>query len=87
MVNNKLAEAKFEEAATWVCWDIQNMPIPKGCKAEEISQKISSALSELNYRGPISISAYGNMNHIHPSVKQALSSTGIVLKHASLNSS
>ncbi|KAF8111843.1 hypothetical protein N665_0072s0054 [Sinapis alba] len=86
MVNNKVAEAKFEEAATWICWDIENMPIPKGCKAEEISQKISSSLSELNYRGPISISAYGNMNHIQPSVKKALSSTGIVLKHVTLTS-
>ncbi|KAL0679651.1 hypothetical protein Bca4012_007632 [Brassica carinata] len=77
MENNKVAEAKFEEAPTWVCWDIENCPIPKGCKAEEISQKISSALSKLNYRGPISISAYGNMNHIPPSVKKALSSTGV----------
>uniref|UniRef100_A0A0D3BLC1 NYN domain-containing protein n=1 Tax=Brassica oleracea var. oleracea TaxID=109376 RepID=A0A0D3BLC1_BRAOL len=40
----EMAEAKFEEAATWVCWDIENCPIPNGCKAEEISQKISSAL-------------------------------------------
>ncbi|CAN6826522.1 unnamed protein product [Brassica oleracea] len=77
----EMAEAKFEEAATWVCWDIENCPIPNGCKAEEISQKISSALSKLNYRGPISISAYGNMNHIPPSVKKALSSTGVVLNH------
>ncbi|KAH0894618.1 hypothetical protein HID58_057047, partial [Brassica napus] len=86
MENNKVAEAKFEEAPTWVCWDIENCPIPKGCKAEEISQKISSALSKLNYRGPISISAYGNMNHIPPSVKKALSSTGVVLNHLHINS-
>ncbi|KAF3515073.1 hypothetical protein F2Q69_00009562 [Brassica cretica] len=82
----EMAEAKFEEAATWVCWDIENCPIPNGCKAEEISQKISSALSKLNYRGPISIFAYGNMNHIPPSVKKALSSTGVVLNHVHVNS-
>lgn len=83
----EMAEAKAEEAATWVCWDIENCPIPNGCKAEEISQKISLALSKLNYLGPISISAYGNMNHIPPSVKKALSSTGVVLNHVHVNSS
>ncbi|KAH0915258.1 hypothetical protein HID58_029704, partial [Brassica napus] len=79
----EMAEAKAEEAATWVCWDIENCPIPNGCKAEEISQKISLALSKLNYLGPISISAYGNMNHIPPSVKKALSSTGVQMAKGS----
>ncbi|CAH8359499.1 unnamed protein product [Eruca vesicaria subsp. sativa] len=87
MVDNKVAEAKFEEAPTWVCWDIEHCPVPKGCQAQEIFQKISLALSNLNYSGPISISAYGNMDHIAPSVKEALSSTGIVLNHVVLNSS
>ncbi|KAJ0247256.1 hypothetical protein HA466_0166880 [Hirschfeldia incana] len=69
-----------------VCWNIENCPISKGCKAEEICQKISSALSKLNYRGPISISAYGNMNYIPPSIKKALFSTGVVLNHVHVNS-
>ncbi|CAH2034644.1 unnamed protein product, partial [Thlaspi arvense] len=57
-----------------------------GCKAQEVAQKISSALGKLNYRGPISITAYGNMNHIPPSVKKALFSTGVVLNHVHVNS-
>lgn len=81
MINNKPAKARYEHAKTSVWWDIENCPVPKGCKAEEIVQKIRSALSKLNYCGPIFIFAYGNMNHIPPSVKQALSSTGIVLNH------
>ncbi|CAL9216872.1 unnamed protein product [Arabidopsis halleri] len=81
MANYMVAEAKYEKAVTSVWWDIENCPIPKGCKAEGVAQKIRSALSKLNYGGEISIFAFGNMNHIPPSVKQALSSTGVVLKH------
>ncbi|KFK40327.1 hypothetical protein AALP_AA3G360200 [Arabis alpina] len=84
-MNNNVAVARFEEAPTWVCWDIENFPVPRGYKAEEITEKISLALRKLNYRGPISISAYGNMNHIPPSVKKALSSAGIVLNHFHMN--
>ncbi|CAL9216867.1 unnamed protein product, partial [Arabidopsis halleri] len=81
MVNNMAAEPKYEKAKTLVLWDIEHCPIPKGCKPEGIATKISSALHKLNYRGEISIFAFGNMNHIPPSVKQALSSTGIQLQH------
>ncbi|XP_023632543.1 meiosis regulator and mRNA stability factor 1-like [Capsella rubella] len=86
MVNNSVAEAAYEEAATSVWWDIENCPIPKGCKPEGIVEKIRSALNKLNYRGNISIFAYGNMDHIPPSVKQALSSTGITLNHVNSSS-
>uniref|UniRef100_A0A1J3D4H8 NYN domain-containing protein n=1 Tax=Noccaea caerulescens TaxID=107243 RepID=A0A1J3D4H8_NOCCA len=79
--NNTAAEAPYDDAQTWVCWDIEKCPVPRGCKADKIAGKIRSALVKLNYRGPISISAYGNMDHIPPSIKKTLSSTGIVLKH------
>ncbi|CAL9216871.1 unnamed protein product [Arabidopsis halleri] len=81
MVNNREAEPINEKAKTSVWWDIDNCPIPKDCKPEGIAKKISTALHKLNYRGEISIYAAGNMNHIPPSVKQALSSNGIHLKH------
>ncbi|XP_024007897.1 uncharacterized protein LOC112083907 [Eutrema salsugineum] len=81
MNKNKVAKAKYEEAGTWVFWDIDDCPVPRSCKSQEIAQKIISALNKLNYCGPLSISAYGDMNHIPPSIKQALSSTGIFLKH------
>ncbi|XP_024007898.1 uncharacterized protein LOC112083909 [Eutrema salsugineum] len=81
MMNNPVAEARYEETGTWVFWDIDECPVPRGWKSQEIAQKIISALNKLNYCGPLSISAYGNMNHIPSSIKQALSSTGIVLNH------
>ncbi|CAA7061329.1 unnamed protein product [Microthlaspi erraticum] len=78
---NTVAEAQYEDAQTWVCWDIEDCPVPRGCKPEKIAEQIRSALAKLNYVGPISISAYGNMNRIPSSMKKALSSSGVVLNH------
>ncbi|KAJ0248775.1 hypothetical protein HA466_0158280 [Hirschfeldia incana] len=75
------AEAKYSTAKTSVWWDIENCPVPKGWDAHTIAQKLISALLNLNYRGPLSISAYGNTDLIPKPVQQALSATGISLNH------
>ncbi|GAB4841821.1 hypothetical protein Ancab_022557 [Ancistrocladus abbreviatus] len=75
------AEAQYVEAKTSVWWDIENCQVPRGCDPHGIAQNISSALVNLNYSGPVSISAYGDTNRIPSSVQQALSSTGISLNH------
>ncbi|GAB2282100.1 hypothetical protein Dimus_016658 [Dionaea muscipula] len=75
------AESQYVEAKTSVWWDIENCPVPRGCDHHAIAQNISSALKKFNYRGPVSISAYGDTNRIPSSVQQALSSTGISLNH------
>ncbi|PKI55532.1 hypothetical protein CRG98_024144 [Punica granatum] len=76
-----LAEAQYVKAKTSVWWDIENCLVPIGCDAHAIAQNISSALVKLNYKGPVSISAYGDTTRIPSSVQQALSSTGIALNH------
>ncbi|XXG84702.1 hypothetical protein AAC387_Pa10g2164 [Persea americana] len=76
-----LGEWKYGQAKTSVWWDIENCHVPKGFDAHVIAQNISSALANLDYRGPVSISAYGDTNKILPSVQHALSSTGIALNH------
>ena len=75
------AEPQYAGAKTSVWWDIENCQVPKSCDPHAIAQNISSALVKMNYRGPISISAYGDTNRIPHSVQQALSSTGIALNH------
>ncbi|XP_031402524.1 uncharacterized protein LOC116212047 [Punica granatum] len=76
-----LAEAEYSKAKTSVWWDIENCQVRRGCDAHAIAQNISSALVKLNYKGPVSISAYGDTTGIRSSVQQALSSTGIALNH------
>ncbi|KAF3594324.1 hypothetical protein DY000_02023107 [Brassica cretica] len=75
------AEAEYATAKTSVWWDIENCPVPKGWDAHTIAQKLSSALLNLNYRGPLTITAYGNTELIPKPVQQALSSAGISLNH------
>ncbi|KAG2263605.1 uncharacterized protein LOC106411072 isoform X1 [Brassica napus] len=75
------AEAEYATAKTSVWWDIENCPVPKGWDAHSIAQKLNSALVNLNYRGPLTITAYGNTELIPKPVQQALSSAGISLNH------
>ncbi|KAL7583789.1 uncharacterized protein LOC111915342 [Lactuca sativa] len=75
------AEQQYAKAKISVWWDIENCQVPKGCEPHSIAQNISSALVNMNYCGPVSISAYGDTNRIPASVQQGLNSTGIALNH------
>lgn len=77
----EMAEAQYARAKTAVWWDIENCQVPKGLDAHGIAQNISSALKNMNYCGPVSISAFGDTNRIPPAIQQALNSTGIALNH------
>ncbi|KAL3573345.1 hypothetical protein D5086_023958 [Populus alba] len=71
----------YVNAKTSVWWDIENCAVPRGCDPHAIARNISSALVEMNYFGPVSISAYGDTHGINSTAQQALSSTGIALNH------
>ncbi|KAJ6795545.1 Uncharacterized protein M6B38_225260 [Iris pallida] len=75
------AEGLYVSAKTSVWWDIENCQVPRACDPHVIAQNISSALAAMNYKGAVSISAYGDTSRINSSVQQALSSTGIALNH------
>jgi hypothetical protein len=72
---------EFAAAKTSVWWDIENCCVPRGCDPQLIVQNMSSALAAAGYRGPISVSAYGDTNGISQPVLHALSSTGVSLNH------
>ncbi|GKU91177.1 hypothetical protein SLEP1_g5086 [Rubroshorea leprosula] len=75
------AEAQYAKAKTSVWWDIENCAVPKGCDPHAIAQNIASALTNIGYCGPVSISAYGDTKSISVSAQHALSSTGVTLNH------
>ncbi|KAI3695020.1 hypothetical protein L1987_78008 [Smallanthus sonchifolius] len=74
-------EQQYATAKISVWWDIENCQVPKGCEPHSIAQNISSALVDMNYCGPVTISAYGDTTGITASVQQGLNSTGIALNH------
>lgn len=75
------AEAEYETVTTSVWWDIENCQVPKSCEPHAIAQNITSSLVKMNYRGRVSISAYGDTNGIPSYIQHALSSTGVALNH------
>lgn len=76
-----LAESQYVKAKTSVWWDIENCQVPRNCEPFSIAQNISSALAAMNYKGAVTISAYGDTSRINSAAQQALSSTGISLNH------
>lgn len=75
------AEGQYSMAKTSVWWDIENCQVPRACDPHLIAQNIRLALEGMDYRGAVSISAYGDTSKISQIVQQALSSTGISLNH------
>ncbi|XP_042401607.1 meiosis regulator and mRNA stability factor 1-like isoform X1 [Zingiber officinale] len=76
-----VVEDEYATVRTSVWWDIENCQVPKACDPHLIAQNISSALAEMGYRGPVSISAFGDTSKIAQPAVQALNSTGIALNH------
>ncbi|KAK1678507.1 hypothetical protein QYE76_039355 [Lolium multiflorum] len=72
---------EFAVAKTSVWWDIENCCVPRSCDPRLIVQNMSSALAAAGYRGPISVSAYGDTHQIPHDIQHALSSTGVSLNH------
>jgi hypothetical protein len=72
---------EYAVAKTSVWWDIENCCVPRSCDPQLIVQNMSSALATAGYRGPISVSAYGDTHQIPHNVQHALSSTGVSLNH------
>lgn len=57
-------------------------PIPEGYDARRVRPSLEEAFKKLGYSGPVSITAYGNLNHIPEHLQRGLASTGVSLAHA-----
>nr|KYP71737.1 hypothetical protein KK1_011007 [Cajanus cajan] len=55
--------------------------VPKGQNANSVAKNITTALVNMNYVGPLTISAYGDTTRIPRPIQHALSSTGVSLNH------
>ncbi|KAJ0978672.1 hypothetical protein J5N97_014146 [Dioscorea zingiberensis] len=76
-----MADGSYAEVKTSVWWDIENCQVPKGSDPHLVAQNIRSALAEKEYKGSVSIWAYGDTGNIPATIQQGLSSTGVSLNH------
>jgi len=65
-----------------VWWDVESCPVPANFDGlYYIAKNIRLALSNANFHGKLSISAYGNTDLIPGEVQNALQRTGISFHH------
>ncbi|KAL9689033.1 hypothetical protein QQ045_033462 [Rhodiola kirilowii] len=69
------------KSKTLVYWDINNLPLPDGYDLKSFKLNIRTALERVNYKGSISIVAYGNDSKISSNIQQQLHHADIEMKH------
>lgn len=62
-------------------WDIENCGVPSGSNVFKISQSIMAAVRTNGIKGPVQISAFGDVLCLSRANQEALSITGINLIH------
>ncbi|KAK9271706.1 hypothetical protein L1049_002069 [Liquidambar formosana] len=72
-------ESKNVRVSVW--WDFENCSIPVGANVFRVAHYISAAVRANGIKGPINITAFGDIFQLSRSNQEALSSTGINLTH------
>ncbi|CAA7059764.1 unnamed protein product [Microthlaspi erraticum] len=83
VAKNSKAAPELVNSKTSVLWDMDTCPVPDGYDARRVRPSIESALKNLGYLGPVTISAMGNLAKTPAHVLQGLSSSGIAATHSS----
>ncbi|XP_042494475.1 uncharacterized protein LOC122073867 [Macadamia integrifolia] len=72
-------ESRNVKVSVW--WDFENCSVPYGTNVFRVTQRITSALRTNGMKGPITITAFGDVMQLSRSNQEALSSTGVCLNH------
>ncbi|CAK9140147.1 unnamed protein product [Ilex paraguariensis] len=72
-------ESRNVRVSVW--WDFENCSLPAGANAFRVAQSITAAIRGCRIRGPIQITAFGDVMQLSRANQEALSSTGINLIH------
>ncbi|CBI37626.3 unnamed protein product, partial [Vitis vinifera] len=72
-------ESRTVKVSVW--WDFENCNIPAGVNVFKIAHSITAAVRANGIKGPLQITAFGDVSQLARSNQEALSSTGINLAH------
>uniref|UniRef100_A0A5B7B662 HTH OST-type domain-containing protein n=1 Tax=Davidia involucrata TaxID=16924 RepID=A0A5B7B662_DAVIN len=72
-------ESRNVRVSVW--WDFENCTLPAGTNVFKVAQSITAAIRANGIKGPIQITAFGDVLQLSRSNQEALSSTGISLTH------
>ncbi|PKA47002.1 hypothetical protein AXF42_Ash011676 [Apostasia shenzhenica] len=66
-------------------WDFENCGIPLGVNVHRVANRITWALRSSGIKGPVTITAFGDVAQLSRSTQEALTSTGVCLTHVPYN--
>ncbi|XP_021728125.1 uncharacterized protein LOC110695208 isoform X2 [Chenopodium quinoa] len=72
-------ESKNVKVSVW--WDIENCSVPNGINVFKITHAITSAIRENGIKGPVQVTAFGDVLCLSRANQEALTSTGVNLVH------
>ncbi|CAN6335638.1 unnamed protein product [Urochloa humidicola] len=72
-------ESRAVRVSVW--WDFENCHIPNGVNVCRVAPRVSAALRAAGIRGPLSITAFGDVLQLARSSQEALAATGISISH------
>jgi hypothetical protein len=64
-----------------VWWDFENCGLPAGTNVFKIAHSVTAAVRANGIKGPVTITAFGDVLQLSKANQEALSSTGINLSH------
>ncbi|KAJ6835200.1 uncharacterized protein M6B38_122765 [Iris pallida] len=64
-----------------VWWDFENCSVPVGINVERVAGRITAALRSTGIKGPVTITAFGDVAQMSRATQEALTSTGVCLNH------
>ncbi|KAI3966602.1 hypothetical protein MKX01_011400 [Papaver californicum] len=76
---NHEEERKTVRVSVW--WDFENCQVPNGVNVAKVAQRITSALRTNGIKGPVTITAFGDVLQLSRANQESLSATGISLYH------
>uniref|UniRef100_A0ACD5XZ46 Uncharacterized protein n=1 Tax=Avena sativa TaxID=4498 RepID=A0ACD5XZ46_AVESA len=72
-------ESKAVKVSVW--WDFENCQIPQNVNVCRVAQRVSAALRAAGVRGPLSITAFGDVIQLSRATQEALAATGVSISH------
>ncbi|XP_044958769.1 uncharacterized protein LOC123409964 [Hordeum vulgare subsp. vulgare] len=72
-------ESKAVKVSVW--WDFENCHVPQNVNVCRVAQRVSAALRAAGVRGPLSITAFGDVLQLSRAAQEALVATGVVISH------
>uniref|UniRef100_A0A8R7UD79 HTH OST-type domain-containing protein n=1 Tax=Triticum urartu TaxID=4572 RepID=A0A8R7UD79_TRIUA len=72
-------ESKAVKVSVW--WDFENCHVPQNVNVCRVAQRVSAALRAAGVRGPLSITAFGDVVQLSRAAQEALVATGVVISH------